>query len=160
MSYVSSEAVTNTFTEARAREVLGKTFDDFLAMYYRGLISSKERCESFIDDLTYLLNKQAIDRFQIKFIKPNGTKSALEYEVSDDGTLFEDSPSGGIDYYQYPKDTHVSLWVNYRPNTSERVFSEMRKRGWGAGSPIVGTREYDRSYSKNGYGLKRYTIEE
>lgn len=148
---------TSTFTEARVREVMKFVYDELVGCFLRGFISQAAK-EEWLDDLTYLLTQQAISEFEIQFTQPDGKKGAFRYQVSDDGSLLEASPSGGQRLHMLPSGTRASLYVEYRTNVESQVKEEMRKRGWGPGSRVDGTAVRDRAHSKDGYGLIRSKV--
>jgi hypothetical protein len=148
---------TSTFTEARVREVLKCVDDELVGCVLRGFISLAEK-ERWLNDLTYLLLQQAISEFEIQFIQPDGKEGAYHYQVSDDGSLLEASPSGGQRLHMLPSGTRASLHVDYRADAKPQVKEEMRKRGWGPGSRVKGTAVRDRAHSKDGYGFIRSKV--
>ena len=65
-------SVTDTYTEARANYVLGKVYEDLLAMYTTGLLT-KATCDTWRSELFYIVSKKALKHFQFQFTKPGGT---------------------------------------------------------------------------------------
>jgi hypothetical protein len=156
----STRTSTGTFTEARVREVMKPVLDDFVACVLRDFVS-RERAQKWCDDLTYLLTEEAISGFELQFTRPDGTRGAFRYEVSDDGSLLESSPSGGQRLHMLPSGTKASILVTYREDVGSYVHEEMRARGWGpGGSSVAGNAVRERAYSAEGYGLVRSRIGE
>ncbi len=146
---------TNTFTEARVREVMKPVFDDFIGCAMRGFVE-REQAQGWCDDLTYLLIQQAISDFELQFTRPDGTRCGFQYVVSDDGSLIEASSSGGLKLHQLPAGTSASVRVTYREDVKPHVREEMRRRGWSpGGTSLAGDAVRERAYSKDGYGLIR-----
>jgi len=154
-----TQSGTSTFTEARVRTVMGKSLDDFIGLAVSGHLSIG-RASEWASDLIYALDREAAEMFQLRFDLPAGEQRAINYHVSDDGSLLEDSESGGIDYRSLPKGTDVSIVLRLRQSSRhrQRVLDYLRKRGWGAGSIFSGEGVRDRAYSKDGYGLIRRKI--
>ncbi len=156
-SYSNSQS--NTYTEARAQYINGKVYDDTQAMAIRGLIP-QTLAESWRRDIQYLLDNQVMSFFQFQFILPNGTRKALQYNLKNDGSIHSDEVSGGVNYWSFPEGTKVTLFVHlneFSPNY-HKVMQKLADDGWGTGNSITGNSQYDRSYSKDGYGLNRNKI--
>lgn len=154
-----TRTTTGTFTEARVREVMRVVLEDIVGCITQGFLS-RERAQRWNADLTYLLTEQAISSFELQFTQPGGARGAFQYEVSDNGSLFENTRSGGQRLHMLPRGTDVSLYVKYREDAEPHVKEEMRRRGWGAGSSVGGTAVRDRAYSSEGYGVIRSRIGE
>lgn len=150
---------TGTFTEARVREVMKLVLEDFIGCVMKEFVTL-ERAQRWCDDLTYLLTQQAISGFELQFTRPDGTQGAFTYEVSDDGSLLESSPSGGQRLHMLPSGTRANIFVEYRGDVQPHVREEMRKRGWGPGNRVGGTAIRERAYSNEGYGLIRGRVGE
>ena len=154
-----SRSGTTTYTEARARYVNDKVYDDTQAMAIRGLITN-ERAQNWRADILYILNKQAMDYFQFQFRFPDGTKKALQYDLKADGSILADDDSGGINYWAIPSGTKVVLHVSLDVNSTNyhEVNQKLTDDGWGTGNSVTGNSNSSISYSKDGYGLKRNQI--
>jgi hypothetical protein len=100
-SFTSTASQTNTFTDARLRAVMPEVGGDFYAMACSGIISL-DTAQRWTDELTYILQNQTAHGFQIQLTYANGQKVALDYRVSNDGSIRESSFAGGIDYYALP----------------------------------------------------------
>lgn len=154
-SYATTVSETCTYTEVRARYVLGKVYDRLIALAMRGLLSI-ETAQRHIDDLLYLLAENATDRFEIQCLLPSGQSRGWRYEVDDTGGLVTDDPSGGMDAYSLPASTAIGLVVSLREDCGNRdaIFRELVRRGWGDNGRLHegrGVREH--TYSRGGYGL-------
>jgi hypothetical protein len=85
----------------------------------------------------------------------------FRYTVSSDGSLQQDSPSGGIDLYGLPADATVELFADLLTGTSASVYNELAKRGWGFNGSRFDAPESDRrAFSSGGYGLVRTKLGE
>ena len=157
MSYSHTNSNTNTYTEARARYVMGKIFDDFHAIEYRGfefLQRNSNWLQKHREDIYYLMVNQVLIRFQIQFFAA-GKARAVEYEIRSDGSIYRDSDSGGIDYYEIPRNATLSIVASWNRN-KPKVEEEMKKRNWGKGAEYIGgSRIDDGAYSKGGYGATK-----
>ncbi|CAL2105532.1 bacHORMA_1 domain-containing protein [Tenacibaculum sp. 190524A02b] len=155
-----SRSQTTTYTEARARYVMGKVHEDLIGLMNRGLIDL-ERANGIKDSVLYLLNKEALLYFQLQFNEPDGTEiGGLHYELNSDGTIYSDEDSGNIDYWLLSKETKVNLLVNLDRSSSniDEVDKQLEDWGWGKGNALEGTKELLKSYSKDGYGLTQSRI--
>lgn len=154
-----TQSVSSTFSEARVRAVMRKTLDDFVALAMADHLSVKT-ASRWAEDLIFVLNHEAVKMFQIRCDLPSGEKKAVNYSVSDDGSLLEDSESGGIDYRCLPKGTQVSLILRLRKDSPDRgrVLAYLADHGWGTGSMLEGDGVHDRAYSVDGYGLMRRRV--
>lgn len=160
MTTTITRSATDTFTEARANYVLGKVYEDTLAMYTAGILS-KDRCDTWRTQLYYIINNRALKYFQFQFTKSDGTKvGGLHYELKADGNISSNDKSGGVDYWNLPSGVGVYLLVdldNSSPKISE-VNEQLAKWGWGTGPPMDGTQDFLKSYSKDGFGVKQSKI--
>lgn len=161
MSYTSTRSATSTYTEARARYVLGKVYEDLLSMLARGLIT-KSRADKWREDLLYIASKQALKSFEIQFTRPNGKKDGLRFILNDGGGIYADDDSGDVDYYDWPTGTQANLVVMLDESASryQEVLNELHSnRGWGSdGVSLPGTSTEIGAYSSSGYGLTKNRI--
>lgn len=152
----STYTVSTSYTEARARAVMKSVFDDFVCFTIFNL-TTVETITKWRRDILYMLDKEALKYFDIKFSA--GSPRGYRYSVSSDGTLSENSLSGGINYYAYPSGTKVSIVVSLDESSSNynEVENELIKnRGWGNnGISLTGGSQRDRAYSKDNYGVIR-----
>jgi hypothetical protein len=150
---------TNTFTDARLRAVMPEVGADFYALAGAGIISF-DVAARWTDELSFMLRHQAANAFQLQLTYPNGTRVALDYRVSSDGSIRESGTTGGVDYYALPIGTTANLYVHLdstaRSIASVRAY--LQQRGWGAGSRVQGDVIRDRVYAKDGYGVIRGKI--
>jgi hypothetical protein len=58
--------------------------------------------QRWTEELTFILQHEAANGFQIQLTYPNGQQIALDYRVSSDGSIRESAVAGGIDYYALP----------------------------------------------------------
>jgi hypothetical protein len=121
-----------------------------------------DRAKEWMKDLLFLLNARVLNYFEIQAYSSNGSRlGGYKYALKDDGSLQENSQSGGIDPYDLPSGATVGLFadIDYSKRNIEEVKQYLARRGWGTnGSPLAGQASYERAYSKDGYGLERYKI--
>lgn len=160
MTITYTNSVTETYTIARAKYVLGKVYEDLLALYQANIIT-KERCDKTRDDLLYLAEKKVMKYFQFQLKKADDTEvGGLHYEVNSSGAINIDDKTGGIDYWNLPTGTKFNLLVQLDNSSSnyDEVNQELERRGWGKGNSLSGTQQYLKTYSKDGYGYKQSKI--
>ncbi|WP_373371234.1 HORMA-1 domain-containing protein [Stigmatella ashevillensis] len=132
--------------------------DDLMGCAVSGFLSTEE-AQRWYSDLTYLLTQQAISIFELQLTLPDGSEVGFEYKVSNDGSLFESSSSGGQRLHLLPRETKANLWVRYHDDVGSYVREEMRRRGWGpGGGSLTGGAVRERAYSKDNYGLIRSRV--
>ena len=160
-SATRTRSTTSSCTRSRVKAVLDLFLGDAVALHCRGLIS-KERLHGWVRDLIDVLVLEAVERFQIKLTFPTGRQIAIDYEVSDDGTILGDDSCGGFSVHWLPAGTAVSLVLRWRENApgTERARQLLRARGWGAGSMMSASGNPDHVYSLDGYGFKRRMVGE
>lgn len=158
-SFAVSASQSCTYSEARARYVLGKVHDHLVALAIRGLMSM-DIAQEWIDALLYLLGERAVDCFEIQCRLPSGQSCGWRHDVDDSGSLVEDNPSGGVDTYALPIGTHLGLSVKLRNDCRnlDAVNRELARRGWGSGQLLDGQVVRERTYSRGGYGLVRSRV--
>jgi hypothetical protein len=161
MSQTYSTTQTSTYTEARSRVVMVSILEDLIVLAASRLIDH-EKAKKWMDDLLYLLNARVLNYFELQVYVPNGSRvGAYRYVLKDDGSLQEDSKSGGIDPYGLPVGARVGLFadIDYSKSNIVEVNQYLVSRGWGTnGTPIAGQASYERTYSKEGYGFQRYKV--
>lgn len=151
---------TSTYTEARARYVMGKVKDDLYGLMNRSLITQK-RVDTIYNSLLYLLNHEVLHFFELQFKKGNGHPiGGLRYEVNTSGTIYSDKESGAIDYWSLPDNTRVDLLVDLDQGAKnyQQVMDQLSQWGWGTGRSLEGKEEHLKNYSKDGYGLSQKII--
>lgn len=156
-TYVNS--ATNTYTEARARYVMGKVYEDLMGLMMAGVIT-KEYADKTRGELLYLLGKRVLKSFQLQFKDGYGReKGGLHYEVRADSTIAVDDQTGGIDFWGL-EDITVNLFIKKDPASPNliEVNNQLRAWGWGSGSPLAGSATYAKSYSNGGYGVQQSII--
>ena len=159
MTETYTRSVTDTYTEARARYVMGKVYDHLVNLYLRGIMTKTE-ADRMRSDILYLMDKRAITYFQLQFKTPGYADKGLHYEVRGDSTISMDDESGGINFWSLSSNTSVNLLVRLNrssPNIEE-VDMQLEEWGWGTGSALSGTHTASKSFSKDGFGLKESTI--
>jgi hypothetical protein len=97
---------TSTFTDARLRAVMPEIGADFYALAGAGIITFAN-AQRWTEDLTFILQHEAANSFQIQLTDSSGRQVALDYRVSSDGSIRESGVAGGIDYYALPVGTRV-----------------------------------------------------
>ena len=151
---------TTTYTDARAKHVMDKVFEDFTALVVRGFVSD-DKIKKWKEDLLYLMREEVLIYFEIHLTKPNGEMPALRYYVKADSSLSQDSASGALGLYGLPSDTRANLYahLNGEHPHYQRALDELHNnRGWGFGNTANGTMEKHHAYSKEGYGVERNKI--
>ncbi len=161
MSETYTTTYTSTYTEARAIAVMVNVLEDIVVLAEARLITY-ERAKRWVEDILYLMKAKVLNFFELQCYSSAGTRiGGYKYTVSDDGTLHENSNSGGIDPYDLPDGCKVGLYadIDHSKSNIQEVMSELANRGWGTnGSALEGEMTYERSYSRNNFGLKRYKI--
>lgn len=152
MTYTASATQTNTMTEARVRAVMQKVAANFSAFVVAGLVTA-ERAQKWVDDLTYLQVEGQLEFFELQLA---GRTFGLRYTVSADGSVQQDSASGGIDVYGLRAGTTVQLFAKTKSPRPEYIQAELERRGWHFnGEKLEAAESEQRAFSKNGYGLTR-----
>jgi hypothetical protein len=121
-SYAQTISQSSTYTEARARYIMGKVYEDLLGLMGRSLIDIN-RADQIRSNVQYLLEKQVLKYFQLQFKKPSGDEiGGLHYQLKADGNIYADEKTGGLNYWSLPSDTRVNLLVDLdysSPNIDE-----------------------------------------
>jgi hypothetical protein len=133
---------------------------DFYALAGSGIITFSF-AQRWTEELTFILQHEAANGFQIQLTHPNGQQIALDYRVSSDGSIRESGVAGGIDYYGLPVGTRAFLFVHidWQATRIALVRTYLEQRGWALNClPIQGDVVRDRAYSKDGYGVIRGKI--
>lgn len=164
MAYTNTNTITAsavvTATEARVRELLKHVRVELGAACYRGLVEASE-IEKWLADLSYMLQKNALINFQVRVHVGGELRRAWCYDVSDDGRVLGSGENGGgIDFYQFPAGSHVSLVISRRQGLSRAVSEEIDRRGWTRPvESLQGSGVRERVYEKDGYGLIRHRFD-
>ncbi len=151
---------TSTYSEARARYVMGKVHEDLIGLTNRRLMSI-ERANRIKSYVLYLLNMEALNFFQLQFKNSKGGEiGGLHYKVYSGGYISADEDSGNIDYWALPGDTRVTLLINldYSSKKIDEVNKQLDEWGFGSGNALTGTKSHLKTYSKDNYGLEQSKI--
>ncbi|MEX1363079.1 MAG: hypothetical protein AB1Z98_08130 [Nannocystaceae bacterium] len=161
MAYTSTTTRTATVaaTEARVRSVLRQVRVDLMAASRNSLEAT--RLEQWIDDLSYMLQSNALKNFEIRISQSSKVLRAWQYEVTDDGhVLGGGGNGGGIDAYGLPTGATTQLVVTKRQPLPTEVFNEIQRRGWtNSVQALQGTLVRERVYEKDGYGVIRHRFD-
>ena len=160
MSDTYTNSITNTYSEARARYVLGKVYEVLMNILMADLIT-KSFADEVRKELLYLMDKKALKSFQLQFRTPGGREiGGLHYEVRADSSISMDDDTGGIDFWGLDKNTKVSLLVT--KDTSSAQIDEVNRQlaawGYGTGAALTGGYQYSSSFSKGGYGINQSIV--
>lgn len=150
-----TQSQSDTFTEARARYVMGKIFDDFNGVLFRGFSSpSAETIKSWRNDVQFVMEKDALYSFELQFYH-SGKSWVLRYEVDKYGSIARDDDSGGLDFYNIAQGATVRIVLDY--NRAKTVVTEyLYNKGWGSDGKFTGQNgTSDKSFSKDGFGVNR-----
>ena len=160
MSGTSTRTQTSTYTEARARYVLQKAFDDLVALMTNGFIT-KDTALEWYRVTKHIADMEALLIFQLKMKVGDQVVKAWQYEVSSDGTLLEDSESGGLAFDDVPSNSKVSICLKLSEDSvkNAKAWEYLRSQGWGEGQLLKDGMKQDRAFSKDGYGLRRSVFE-
>lgn len=151
-SQTASRTGSSTMTEARVRTVMQNIAANFSALVVAGHVD-RERAIGWVSDLIYLQVKQCLEFFELQL---NGRSYGLRYTISSDGSIQENSPSGGLDVYGLPAGTTVQLYAHLRDGTPQAIFDELARRGWGFnGRKMEAPESERRAFSSDGYGITR-----
>jgi hypothetical protein len=161
MSETYTTTSTSTYSEARAVAVMFTVLED-LGNFAAARMITYLVANKWMEDLLYLATAKVLNYFELQYYDPKGARiGGYKYSMSDDGSLRENSVSGGIDPYDAPEGTNVRLFadIDYTKSNIEEVKENLARRGWGTnGTPLSGQAVYERAYSKDGYGVRRYKI--
>jgi hypothetical protein len=160
MTDTRSRSGTNTYSDARARTVMLEVGADFYALASANLITF-DVAEKWTEELSFVLLQQTVRGFQIQLRRPGSPTIALDYRVSNDGSVLESSTAGGINYYGLPVGTTAGLVVDF--NCEARNIAVVKRyiveRGWGTnGQAVEGEVVRDRVYAKDGFGVIRSKV--
>jgi hypothetical protein len=160
MSYAATATAsrTTTMTEARVRAVMYKVSANFTAIVVAGHIKT-ESTRKWAEDLTYLQVAEALRYFELQIRTPSGHRFGLRYTVSADGSIQQDSASGGIDWHGIPLGTTVGLYAHLCDGIPSSVWEELGRRGWGFnGQRLEAPESEARAFSSGGYGVTRVKL--
>lgn len=152
MTYTATASQTNTMTEARVRAVMQKVAANLNAFVVLGLLPA-DRALKWVADLTYLQVEGQLEFFELQLA---GRTFGLRYTISADGTIQQDSTSGGIDVYGLSAGTTVQLYANLKSPRPQYIQTELERRGWHFnGKKLEAPESEQRAFSNNGYGVVR-----
>ncbi len=159
MANTASRSCSDTFSEARARAVMLEVGADFYALAAAKLISWED-AERWTEELSFILVHRAAIRFQIQLRCSGYLPRALDYRVSNDGSVLESGTGGGINYFGLPAGTVASLFVEWNRLAKDLGYVQqyLYARGWGKAVAVDGAAVRDRVYSKDGYGVIRSKV--
>lgn len=150
--YTATATGTTTMTEARVRAVMQKVAANLRAFVAAGYLDTA-RAQKWTQDLTYLQLQEVLEFFELQI---NGRSLGLRYYVRSDGSVQQDSTSGGLDVYGLPRGSTIQLYAHLRRDTPQRIYDELRQRGWGFnGQKIEAPESGHRTFSREGYSLIR-----
>ncbi len=89
---------TDTYSVSDVKAVMQNTYEDIIGFANRQLVEYNY-AKSWIEDLTYLLNKRALKSFELQLYNSAGTRfKTYRYEVNTWGVVSSSDKSGGINY--------------------------------------------------------------
>jgi hypothetical protein len=155
-----SATTASTYSDARAREVTQLAMAD-LEDFVACRMLTRERLDSFIDDLREMLAFEEIESFEYQIEKPDGTRCGLVYKVDASGVEMPSDENRGVNAWGLPSGSTGRFVIKSRPNSSQNAgFVALKQRlGWTAPAKALdGAAQSDRVYSKDGYGLRRSLV--
>jgi len=160
MSDTYTNSISNTYSEARGRYVLGKVYEVLMNLLMVDLIT-KSFADECRTELLYLMDKKALKSFEFQFRTPGGSEiGGLHYEVRADSSIVIDDDSGGVDFWGLNKTTKVSLNLTKDKNSPyiDEVNRQLTAWGYGPGSALTGSSTQIGSFSKGGFGVNQSKI--
>jgi hypothetical protein len=158
MSYTATSTATTTMTEARVRVVMQKVRANFNAFVVANFVADA-KADSWAEDLTYLQVAGVLKFFEVQIHSPGRATFGIRYTMSADGSLQQDSASGGINLYGLPAGTTAGIYVQPTGKLPDAVLAYLTSRGWAFnGRSIDGAATERRAFSSEGYGLIREHI--
>src|SRR5208283_1538494 len=111
--------------------------------------------DTTIYDLTYLQVNECLAFFELQI---NG-RYGLRYTISADGSVQQNSASGGIDVYGLPPGTTIRLYAHLCDRVPQSIRDELVRRGWGFnGRKMEAPESEQRAFSSEGYALSRVKL--
>ena len=158
MSGTFTHSNSNTFTEARARYVLGKMKDDFMNASYRGFTTiTQAKFMKWSNDVAFVAQQNALEKCELQF-KWEDKTAAVIYEVTADGSIQVDADSASLNFHSIPADATVSIVIQ-RDQANEIVSKYLKENGWTSNGKFVeGSADSAGGYPKDGYGVNIKTI--
>jgi len=162
----STRTATSTSTVSKIAYVTRKMQADFLAILDTYGYFSEAYAQQLIHDVRVFLDEEVIDRIGFIWTRPGGTSvlEELKYTVIAGRAELADDRAGGIIYrpelaqasFQV-RVTYTARWQNMPENEKNILRKELELK-WGPAGQLdyrVGQWTDDRTYSREGYGLKR-----
>ncbi len=164
LAYTRTAAQTSTLVKVIyvTRKVQADLFE--IVDTYRPF--SEAYAQKLIADLRVFLDEEVIDNIRLVWIKPGSSAviAEMRYEVIAGGVGLTDDHAGGLRYDRRLEETDFSVWVFYNSRWTALGAAgqaEIRERlhfAWGPGGRLDysnGQWTQDRTYSRDGYGLRR-----
>ena len=159
-SETTTRTETNTHTESRASYVSDKVAADIFGLTSRGILSKSSAIE-WMDIVDLCLKKNGLEKFQLKITRPDGEVAGVSYIADSTGAISFDKSSGGLDWYEFEKDSKASIVIrrNSKGQKDTEINELLDKHGWTTGASFLGGDEsQDKSYSKDGFGVNRSKV--
>lgn len=151
---------TESYSESDVKAVMQNTYEDIIGFANRQIITYA-RAESWIEDLTYVLNQKVVNFFEVQIKNTSGQKfMSYKYTVDTYGYLSTGAASGGINYYAIPSGCSASLYVDldFSKSKTTGVNEELHRRGWGTGAALQGNESHERNYVSNNLRIQRSVV--
>ncbi len=151
---------TESYSESDVKAVMQNTYEDIIGFANRQIITYA-RAESWINDLTYVLNQKVVIFFEIQIKNASGQKfMSYKYTVDTYGYLSTGAASGGINYYAIPSGCSATLYVDldFSKSNTTAVNEELHRRGWGTGTALQGNESHERNYVSNNLRIQRSVV--
>lgn len=153
---------TNSYSIADVKAVMQNTYEDIIGFANRQIMDYG-KAESWIEDLTYILNKKAMKSFELQLYNSAGERfKSYRYEVNMWGLVVSGDKSGGINYFDYPTSTKIGLFADLDQSSTNyaTVLKELTEnRKWGTnGNAMNGNATRERNYVSNSLQLTRLVI--
>jgi hypothetical protein len=162
----STRTATSTSTVSKIAYITRKMQADFLAILDTYGYFSEAYAQQLIHDVRVLLDEEVIDRIGFIWTRPGGTSvlEELKYTVVAGRAELADDRVGGITYrpelaqasFQV-RVTYTARWQNMPENEKDILRKELELK-WGPAGQLDyrgGQWTDDRTYSREGYSLKR-----
>jgi len=150
---------TESYSQSDVKAVMQNTYEDIIGFANRKIIAFST-AESWIEELTYVLNKKIVKFFELQLKNSTGeTFKSYRYAVDSNGYLSTGSTSGGINYFAFPASTTAILYVELSDNAPAGAMEDLRKnRGWGTGTAMTGSELHNRNFVSNNLRIQRSEI--
>lgn len=153
---------TETYSEADVKAVMKSAYEDIIGFANRGIVTYSS-AKKWIEDLIYIMSNKALKSFEIQLYNSSNERfKSYKYEVSEDGYFTTNSSSGGIDYFDLPKNTKAGLFADWNSDCEkwDEVYKELTEnRNWGTnGSGMEGSNSREKSYVSGNLAIHRSVI--